>query len=710
MKKFTLFFSMLILGTTIVAQPWHWINPANGHHHLNDISFITPGNGIAVADNGVILHYNDSIWTQAESPVSVNLNAVKYLSPTLAWAVGDNGAILKYNGSDWVQQESPVTVTLNDVCFTEETHGWAVGNTILFYDGNTWQVQLETGGLKTVSFYTPDEGWAGSSSANLYHFMNGDWIPDNTFINGNLLSFNKIEMTGPTTVRMIGNDIDGAGVFYENTGSGWQLQSSEGVNSSISFTDHLHGFGIENKGPFVYNTYPAIHKFTNGEWVPEYTAKMKNMLTSVESISENEAFATDSIGFIYHGLDGNWGVSNGFTPDSILDISFTRANNGYFACGAGGIWHYDAGNWTNVLKVPGFRFNQIVFSDENYGWAAAFKEVELPSPFNYESKLFRYINGVWTEIVISEFIDIWSPVSSLEIISTDLGFTFHNSLYSLNGNNWDFFELPLNDSITQLVYMEPYPIVSPRQGDRQDWEAAWMSVKRLEGDTLGVIYYNNFMENNWEITYGTSTGSFNDLCISDYMNVYAVGDNGLIAYFNGQSWMEFPPVTSEDLLSVYINDGNEGWATGENGTLLKYNGLSWSVVQSHTWNDLFKITVLQNGLGLVGGGNGTLLCTQPQLPVGNSYSIVGNTKDVLIIFPNPAQNYALVQFNLLGDSPVELNITDLTGRLVFEKSITTTGSGIQTVPVNLQHMKDGIYLIQVRSGGKLLTGKVLIQK
>ncbi len=704
-------FLFLISFFQIQAQTWHWINPTNGHHHLNDIAFITPGNGIAVADNGVILHFNDSIWTQAESPVSENLNAVYYLSPTLAWAVGNNGSILKFNGSGWVQQESPVTVTLNDVCFTDETHGWAVGNTILFYDGNTWQVQATASGLKTVSFATPQEGWAGGYSTSLYHFLGGEWTEDQTFENGSILFFNTLKMTGPSSVLLSGNTLENEGILYENAGPAWLSLNSGLVNSGISFIDHQHGYGIQNLIYLNYNIPPSIYKYNTGNWSHEFSIEPGRELTSVEAIGENEAYICDTTGFVYHGLEGNWGVSNGFTTDSILDIDFTRANNGYFACGTDGIWHYDAGKWTNELKVPGFRFNEIEFTDENYGYATAYKLSEFPWPYEDEVKVFGYVNGIWAEISIPILEGIWEPATSVGIsFWNTIGITSYNMVYSLSEGVWDTTFLSMNDSITELRFMDPLPVNQGVQGALPENEEAWMSIKRLEGEMKGAIYFNDYINQTWNVSYETASGAFNDLCVADYMNVYAVGDNGLIARFFGQSWIEFPPVTNEDLLSVYIDSENEGWATGRNGTLLRYNGITWSVEQSNTINDLFKITALQNGLGLVGGKNGTLLCTQTQLPVGNSYSIAGDSKDVLTIYPNPAQDNALVQFDAIDVTPAELRITDMTGRLVFEQSITLTGAGIQTIPVKLQHLKNGIYLVKVISGGQILTGKILVQK
>jgi hypothetical protein len=257
--------------------------------------------------------------------------------------------------------------------------------------------------------------------------------------------------------------------------------------------------------------------------------------------------------------------------------------------------------------------------------------------------------------------------------------------------------------------MDPFPINRGIPGALPEMEEAWMSIKRLEDDIKGAVYFNDFTNDTWNVSYETTTGAFNDLCVADYMNIFAVGDNGLIAHFNGQAWSEFDPVTSDDLLSVYINDENEGWASGRNGTLLSYDGTTWSVGQSNTWNDLHKVSFYQN-FGLVGGENGTLLCTQPELPVGNTYSVVGSVKELLTISPNPVQNNVLVQFQASGSAHATLQITDITGRLVFEQSLTTTGKELQTVSLDLQQMKNGVYLVKVNAGGKILTGKIIIQK
>ena len=708
MKKYYFFIILCyLLQSSLLAQSWHWINPTNGHHHLKDISFSAPDRGIAVADNGIILHLNNGIWTQAESPVSVNLNAVENLSPALAWAVGDNGAILKFNGNEWVQQESPTSHTITDVCFVDETHGWAVGDAILFYDGNSWQVQENISGLKTISFYTPEEGWAGSSSTSLYHFINGEWTEDLTFENGNTLFFNTLEMTGPSTTWLNGYDIEGDGMLYLNAGKGWQVQNAGGVNSGISFAGNQKGFGIQNQKAPIWDTYPSVYKFSDGNWNKEFTANFGRELTSVKTISENEAYICDTTGFIYHGLDGNWSVSNGFTTDSILDIDFTRANNGYFACGSDGLWHYEAGSWTNELKVDGYKFNKVVFTDDLSGWASAFKKYDLPPPYNFDSKLFSCYNGVWTEVTIPGEDGIYMPVSGMDITSYDIGIASYNMLYTKIENNWSTLVLQTGDSITAFKFMQDVPVAMHTPGYQT--HAAWMSTKRLAGDVKGIIYYNDFLQDNWSTAYETATGAFNDLCVADYMNIYAVGDNGLIAHFDGQQWSEFAAVTSDDLLSVYMNEDNNGWAAGKNGTLLHFNGTVWTSVQSNTLNDLHKVHFYQN-FGLIGGENGTLLSSETEMPVGIPNAFAVPDKSVLHLFPNPANEHCFVEFNQPEAENLLIQILDISGRIILSESFQGIKPGTQCIPLNVSQLNKGIYLTRIETGKRTLQGKLVIQK
>lgn len=704
-------FALLI--SHLPAQTWHWINPANGHYHINDLDFISSGNGFAVADNGVILQCVNGSWSQPESPVTENLLAVKCISSVSAWAVGENGTILNWDGNTWQQENSPATATLRDICFVDASHGWAVGNSILFFDGSNWTVQADISGLSAVAFVSATDGYAGGLNSVFFSYSNGTWSEDDSFADLGYFDIKSIETTSQGTYVLNCSDLDGNGSVFENAGSGWQSMGAGAVNAGASFADNLNGFGIGNRGNFVYNTYPTINHYSDGDWTCSYTTKMKNTLTSVNAVNQNEVYASDSMGFIYHGQSGNFTIANGAaTTDSIFDISFIAANNFYMACNAGGIWHYQAGYWTNELNVPGFRFNTVEFSSENSGWAVAYRLLDMfPGPYNYETKVFSCTNGNWEEVILTDYLELWEPASSIDISTWNtLAIPSYNILYVQNGGVWDTTVFPMTDSITCMQFMDPVPVFASEMKTMPAEEEAWLSIKRTEGEIKGAIYYNDPVSDAWSISYETTAGAFNDLCVADYMNIYAVGDNGLIAHFDGSEWQEAEAVTSEDLLSVCINSDNEGWASGRNGTLIHFNGLSWPLVPSGTSNDLFCTDFYKNEVGLAGGQNGSLLCSLPQLPVEVRKPVNDPENAQLMIFPNPAKGIACIQFINPDGSDVALQLTDITGRETPVRQFNTGYTGLQTLWLNTSGLPGGVYLVTITSGSVTLSGKVLVSR
>lgn len=708
MKKGTLLCALLTLGFASYAQSWNWINPTTGLQQVNDISFISPDQGVAVGDNGVILNYLNGEWSLTESPVNTTLNAVEFIHPNLAWAVGYAGVILRYNGNNWVKAISPITGDLKDICWVDETHCWAVGSAILFYDGTSWQVQSELSGSEVVGFISENEGWAGSSSTNFYHFSNGSWSADPTFADGNLLFFHTIEAAGEGRLLMNGKNMEGEGLLYENTGQGWQSIASGAVNAGISFYDAAHGFGIEHARPLNYTLLPSIKHFNNDAWSTEYTFEKRNQyFTSIEALAGNEAMAGDALGYIHHGKDGNWGLDNGFMCDSILDIDFVAPNKGYVAAHNSGIWKYDAGEWSNIFDVPDYTFNEIEFVNENWGYsyAAAYTiNDEFPPPYNTEAKLFRLYQGSFSEISVP-WIGITAPISSLYEFNGELILSSYNNIYIYNINEWMTETLPETDSVSEIRFQLSMPIKN--QLERSNWDAAWLCAKRDDRGISGVVYSKDHMDNNWQQVYQTPSGWFNDLCIFDYNQVYAVGTNGLIAYFDGINWTETEPLTDEHLLSIHVDDNGNGWAVGKNGTMLQCENGQWSVQNSMTIYDLNVVSFYDRTLGFIGGNDGALFCTSEKLPVGILNKPIDQSFDQLHIYPNPAQGSFFIEINQPAPK-IEVSLSDMTGRILYEKSFSLSGSEKETLRINPGVLSRGIYFVKVMNGKQVLTGKVMM--
>ncbi|MFN3342892.1 MAG: T9SS type A sorting domain-containing protein, partial [Flavobacteriales bacterium] len=80
-----------------------------------------------------------------------------------------------------------------------------------------------------------------------------------------------------------------------------------------------------------------------------------------------------------------------------------------------------------------------------------------------------------------------------------------------------------------------------------------------------------------------------------------------------------------------------------------------------------------------------------------------------LLRPNPATDQLLVSFELYESSHVEVVLMDMAGRVIWNRSFGAVQPGISTQPVNVANVESGVYQVVLRSGGKTLTHKLIIQ-
>jgi len=699
-NRFIAFF--FLLSGALSAQSWHWINPTTGLNQINDIHFVSAGEGFAAGNQGRLLHYANGEWSLMDSPVNTDLFGISFASPAMGWAVGANGTILRYQNGSWTQVASPITGVLKDVCCINENHCRAAGDAILRYNGSEWLIDANLSGIETIGFLDENLGWAGGNSNTLYKYENGVWSADNSFSSGNYYIFNTLEKAGDYML-MNGQTIPQEGLLFENNGNGWVQVPAGSCNSGISFTDRQHGFGLQHAGVMPYDLYPTVHQYNEGEWQEVFVhEKQYQLFTAVEALSNTACMASDNLGYIHKIVDGSHSIANGFMYDSILDLQFVKPNLGFLAAHSSGLWKYDAGEWENIFNLPDHTIHVIDFQSEDFGYFGAYEHTEI-FPFWPETKLFSYNNGVITEIM---FPDVSSFISSINSIGEDLVFTQRNTIFTYANGQFSTEELAFQDSISDLKFMMHVPVNSSNRND--EWEAAWMSVKRQNDADSGVIFYKYFVDNSWQEVYETSNGSFNDLCIFGYNQVVAVGTNGLIAVFDGSNWSEVQPLTSEELLSVHLDENMNGWAVGRNGTMLECTGGAWSVYDNDVNYDLNVVSFYNESLGFIGGNEGALLCTSEKLPVPNRYIPVADTRNSLKVFPNPADE----TFTIELESPAtnaHIILTDPAGRLLMEKQLPDTGQGKQLVTMSASGLGSGICLLTLIHENGVRTAKLVVR-
>ena len=81
----------------------------------------------------------------------------------------------------------------------------------------------------------------------------------------------------------------------------------------------------------------------------------------------------------------------------------------------------------------------------------------------------------------------------------------------------------------------------------------------------------------------------------------------------------------------------------------------------------------------------------------------------LSIFPNPTDGIAQVEYTSSKVGDVEMNLTDLTGRIIFTQKIEKF-DGFYNDAIDLTAQPDGVYFLNIIQGEEVKTEKIVLQK
>jgi hypothetical protein len=185
---------------TIVRYETNWqseISPTS--KNLYSVSVIDDEKAWAVGEDGVILiyQYNEDteeyVWEeyyQENLDITSDLLDIDMSNDSYGLICGEDGVILEWDGSNWSEFQSSVSTKLNSVKVVSAQQSFVVGNygTIIEYDGQSWN-DISIGG--TVNLTDIDmknnEGWIISSSGEIFYF-DGVSINQQDFITDNHLT------------------------------------------------------------------------------------------------------------------------------------------------------------------------------------------------------------------------------------------------------------------------------------------------------------------------------------------------------------------------------------------------------------------------------------------------------------------------------------------------------------------------------------------
>lgn len=142
-------------------------------------------------------------------------------------------------------------------------------------------------------------------------------------------------------------------------------------------------------------------------------------------------------------------------------------------------------------------------------------------------------------------------------------------------------------------------------------------------------------------------------------------------------------------------------------TILNRSVVSSTGGSAQTGNTLIQYTVGE--VAILTQQVNTLLLTQgfqqPESAVPVSEALV--IKD-MIVYPNPATTKTKIEFDLLANSKVMINLVDNAGRMVYSYSLSAiAGKIVHNIPLN--GLASGIYHVVMYVNYKVYAEKLVIQ-
>lgn len=187
-----------------------------------------------------------------------------------------------------------------------------------------------------------------------------------------------------------------------------------------------------------------------------------------------------------------------------------------------------------------------------------------------------------------------------------------------------------------------------------------------------------------------------------------------------------PMATSNPVTFDNVNDTNTtGLITRfEFPTPVSVNAPFWATVDVDNGSDTISLASTANGCGgasifkasantnwstyegaFSSGGNGIKISVQIWAEVETK--TVGLDRNFLSrsglkFYPNPAKDFATIEYDLEGEKDFTLNIQDMTGRVVYSKSYRTEDEG--KLSIDLSTFNNGVYTYQLVGSQQQLNG------
>ncbi len=190
-------------------------------------------------------------------------------------------------------------------------------------------------------------------------------------------------------------------------------------------------------------------------------------------------------------------------------------------------------------------------------------------------------------------------------------------------------------------------------------------------------------------------------------NAYSGGGNGVMGGF------EALPTLVPAALMVYDHVGRTIFNsfTGAAGSVPAQNPAGSDVVFTSTYTHptTQDVTQMHAVTMLINTTNGRIInAEQTAIPFMITASNEPVKSDLAVeVYPNPVSDLVNVSFRLAEQKDVQIRLADVTGKVVYEANMGKM-NGANKLPIRVQHLNAGSYMLTVNVGGEITTKPVVV--
>ena len=628
----------------------------------------SPATGVifGCGNSGKIIRSTDNgaSWVSLPTGATADLFDISSVNSNVLFACGANGVILKsMNGGDSWSATSPLPYRLNAIRFAGPQTGWAAGD---------YGVVLKTTDAGISWVRVPGVS-AGCNFAVIALFgYEGVYIFGRE---GQLLAttdggtewkyeFQDFYMKGDTVVAAwtYGRDTvvyaDDRGALSMARMTPTRLDFFYFGNNSPVAGKYLDAFRTPDKQFFVAGTGPSLSraKGDGNNWTSIITLMRGKDLRFLRVSSDNVAMVADALSsevFVSYNGGVNWNFAK--QTSTLRNLQALKGDR-LFITDYASWFSVDTGKTWRKYNNPSGSMKDVIFLDSTYGYCIIY--YSMPVPSDPKGRFYYTTNGgaSWIQRKIFESYSVWRIFAdrSGRVWITDNGSGIVN-VSSDSGRTMSEYYLPgfytgdmaIGGNIGKSGYLVHYPFrVFHTSNSGASFTKTWDGAGMLARGVSNSINGQSLVVGN---------------------------DGDIIASTDhGATWQFVPQWTTLDLTSVWLMPDLSFIVTTSTGEVLK--GERPSI-----------FTDIEDG--------------NIEVPVEFT---LGN-------YPNPFNGSTVIHFTLPKDSECKLEVFSTIGARVFETDIMGV-RGNNSYNFDASSLNSGVYLYRLASGGKALTGKMILLK